>query len=152
MPEAHPSRHIDLTDPVGRMDRLLCELQAFAAQHQLPEAVVRDLHLALDEIVSNVVRHGCAAGRACHLAVDLAVQGDEVEVHVRDDADPFDPLQRLDPDPSLPLADRPIGGLGIYLVKQLMTEMRYSRDGGMNHLTLTKRWGAGDHDDRNSLD
>jgi anti-sigma regulatory factor (Ser/Thr protein kinase) len=124
------------------MDRLLRGLQTFSAHHGLPESVVQDIHLALDEIVSNVVVHGCAADRVCHISVDLAVQGDEIEVHVRDDADPFDPLQHPDPEPSLALSDRPIGGLGIYLVKKLMTEVRYRREGGVNHLTLTKRWGA----------
>ncbi len=142
MPEARAARHIDLTDPAGRMDRLLRELQAFSAQQGLPESVVQDIHLALDEIVSNVVLHGCAADRVCHIFVDLAVHDEEIEVHVRDDADPFDPLQKPDPDPRVPLSDRPIGGLGIYLVKKLMTEVRYCREDGVNHLALTKRWGA----------
>ncbi len=132
------------------MDRLLRELREFSAHHHLPENVVQDLHLALDEIVSNVVLHGCTADRACHISVDLAVDGDEVEVHVRDDADQFDPLQKPDPDPSLPLSDRPIGGLGIYLVKQLMSDVRYRREGGVNHLALTKRWRIADDADENT--
>ena len=142
MPDVRASRHIDLTDPGDRIDRLLRELQAFSAAHDLPENVVQDVHLALDEIVSNVVFHGCRADRVCHISVDLALDGHEIVVHVRDDADPFDPLQKPDPDPALPLSDRPIGGLGIYLVKQLMTDVHYRREDGVNHLTLRKRWGA----------
>jgi anti-sigma regulatory factor (Ser/Thr protein kinase) len=142
MPDARASRHIDLTEPGGRMDRLLGELQAFSAAHDLPEQVAQDVHLALDEIVSNVVLHGGRADRVCHISVDLALHGTEIEVLVKDDAEPFDPLQKPDPDPALPLTDRPIGGLGIYLVKQLMTDVRYRREGGFNHLTMTKRWDA----------
>ena len=122
------------------MDRLLRELQAFSTQHAVPETAAQDIHLALDEIVSNVVFHGCGGNRGCRITVDLELHGDRMEAHVRDDADAFDPLQRQDPEVGVPLSDRPIGGLGIYLVKTLMTEVHYHREDGVNHLALIKRW------------
>ena len=51
----------------------------------------------------------------------------------------FDPTRREDPDLSLPAEERPIGGLGIFLIKQLMDSVEYRREGGENLLILKKR-------------
>ena len=51
----------------------------------------------------------------------------------------FDPLQRTEPNVALPLAERPVGGLGIFLVRRVMDELHYSRESGRNRLTMAKK-------------
>jgi len=98
---------------------------------------VTNLHLVLDEIVSNIIRHGGGADADRHVDVSLAVNGDRVTVDVVDNGVAFDPLVRPGPNLDLPIAQRPIGGLGIHIVKALSETIAYHRDDGRNHLTLT---------------
>lgn len=80
--------------------------------------------LAFEEIAVNIVRHGSPT---TDVVVAIAFDEREVSLTFEDDGIPFDPLQQ--PDPRLPdsLEDAPIGGLGVMLVKQLSTRMRYER-------------------------
>ncbi|MEI9479990.1 MAG: ATP-binding protein, partial [Deltaproteobacteria bacterium] len=61
-----------------------------------------------------------------------------VSLTVQDDGRPFDPLYAQAPDIHSPLAERPVGGLGIYIVRKMMDEVRYEHRGGRNILTLVK--------------
>jgi anti-sigma regulatory factor (Ser/Thr protein kinase) len=61
-------------------------------------------------------------------------------VVISDEGKPYDPTQKEDPDINLPVEDRPIGGLGIFLIRQIMDEVKYSREDRQNRLTLVKRW------------
>jgi serine/threonine-protein kinase RsbW len=114
------------------------ELLAFATASGLPKDAIWRLEVALDEVLSNVVRHGSAGGRVGPIAVDLDIEGPRIEVVVTDDAPPFNPLEVQAPDASVPLEDRPMGGLGIALVKALMDEVTYERRDGRNRLTFRK--------------
>ena len=58
----------------------------------------------------------------------------------RDSGMPFDPLAKEDPDVTLPAEERQIGGLGIYMTKKAMDEMRYEYTNGQNVLTLIKNF------------
>jgi anti-sigma regulatory factor (Ser/Thr protein kinase) len=113
-------------------------LLAFAKSSGLPAEAIWRLEVALDEVLSNVVRHGLAAGRIGPIAVDLDIGTSRIEVVVTDDAPAFNPLEVQTPDPSVPLEERPIGGLGITLVKALMDEVTYERRDGRNRLTFRK--------------
>src|SRR5437764_1382370 len=102
------------------LHELLERFTDFAKRRRLPAAVRREVHLALDEIVSNVINHGCAGRRQCRFEVDVAIQPGALVVTVIDDGQPFDPLSAPKPAIDAPLAERPIGGLGVYLVQELM--------------------------------
>jgi anti-sigma regulatory factor (Ser/Thr protein kinase) len=73
------------------------------------------------------------------VGVDLVLEDGVLRVEIVDEAAAFDPLARPAPDTDQALEERPIGGLGIHIVKQLMDDVRYRREGGKNVLTLTKR-------------
>lgn len=99
--------------------------------------------LVIEEIVVNVVNYAYPEGIEGYL--DIAIEtvgegeGDTVTITFTDSGTPFNPLAKEDPDTSLALKDRPIGGLGILLVKKMMDDVTYTFDRGCNILKLTKR-------------
>jgi anti-sigma regulatory factor (Ser/Thr protein kinase) len=92
----------------------------------------------LEEIVTNVICHGCCDGSHASIEVELALQPDELVMTVEDSATPFDPLQAPAPDLEAALEDRPIGGLGVHLVRKLMDRVTYERRDGKNRLVMSK--------------
>jgi serine/threonine-protein kinase RsbW len=118
-------------------------LDAFSGEHRLPLETIQAAQVALDEILSNTVRSGYEPGTPPgEIEVRFGIRDGLLEILISDDARPFNPLEREDPDVSAPLEEKPIGGLGIYLVKRLMDVVEYERAGGRNRLRLGKRIGA----------
>jgi anti-sigma regulatory factor (Ser/Thr protein kinase) len=124
----------DLADLAGLADRV----ERFGAEQDLPANVVNAINVVLDEAVSNAINHGYDAGVRGEIAVRLRRGADRVEVEVEDDGRPFDPLQVPPPDLTLPLERRPIGGLGVHLIKNLMDEVSYAHQHGRNVLKMAK--------------
>jgi serine/threonine-protein kinase RsbW len=110
-------------------------LEAF---HPSKEALYLVL-LAIEEIVMNCITYGYDDGEKHTILIKLAIQNQHVAVTVIDDGHAFDPLALSPPDLSKALADRPIGGLGIYMLRSLADDMIYERRDHTNRLTLTKR-------------
>jgi serine/threonine-protein kinase RsbW len=97
-----------------------------------------DLTLAVEEAASNVIEHGYK-GRGGTLQVLFRVENGDVTVELRDQAKPFKPGKVGRPDETLPLEERPLGGLGLHLMHQLMDEVRYETLPDGNLLTMIKR-------------
>jgi anti-sigma regulatory factor (Ser/Thr protein kinase) len=94
--------------------------------------------LALEEIFINVVKHGTRPGRVPSVEVSLVAATDGVTMTIEDDSPQFDPLSLPAPDITAGLAERPVGGLGVFLVRQVMDEVTYQRVGNRNRLSMTK--------------
>lgn len=94
--------------------------------------------LSIDELLSNVIRYGLVEGRLSPIRVEVSLLADRIRVVIDHEGISFDPfVEAPTPDVSLPLEKRPIGGLGVFLVKSLMTSAEYERIGDCNHITLT---------------
>jgi serine/threonine-protein kinase RsbW len=124
--------------------RLAAEaFDAFASARGIPVEVVRSVQVALDEILSNTVRHGYGSrGEGGRIEIGFEVAGGILEVTIQDDAPAFDPLAAPVPDTTSGLADRPAGGLGILLTRRLMDDVEYERASGRNRVILRKRTGG----------
>jgi serine/threonine-protein kinase RsbW len=105
-----------LRNDMPEIERLAEDVTRFANQHGVPPEITGDLNLALEEVVANVIMHAYPQGGAHEIRV-----------------------QRTEPNVALPLAQRPVGGLGIFLVRRIMDELRYSREAGRNRLTMAKK-------------
>lgn len=105
----------------------------------LSERVLGDLRLAVDEAVTNVVLHGYGnAGGVVELR--MHADGDDVTVSILDRARRFDPDEVKTPQLDTPLKDRPAGGMGIFLIRQMTDQAEYlPRPGGGNEIRLLKR-------------
>lgn len=113
-------------------------LQAWSDRERLSDAARRRLLTALDEILSNVVRHGLG-NRPGVIEVTVSHDGNVLQAEVADAAPAFNPLLTPPPDISSPLEERQPGGLGIALVRALTDELTYERRDDRNRLTMTWR-------------
>lgn len=98
---------------------------------------LREIELVMEEVLVNVFNYAYPGepgdvGVTC----DVTTEG-RLRIEIADAGVPFDPLNRNDPDLEVDLAERGIGGLGIFFVKRLIGDVRYRREGGQNILTLT---------------
>lgn len=96
--------------------------------------------LGLEEVATNVVRHGGGEEGSSEIEIEVASSDDEIRVEVRDSGKAFDPFHEApEPDLDAGVEERKIGGLGVHFVKMLMDETSYSREAGRNHVTMIKR-------------
>ena len=114
-------------------------LQEFAVAVALDAAQVSTFELALEEIFMNIVMHGSRPGLAPRVEVSLDRDAESVTMTVEDDGPEFDPLSLPPPDVTASLADRKVGGLGVFLVRKMMDSVSYARIAGRNQLRMSKR-------------
>lgn len=109
-----------------------------AARHVHPD-MLYDIIFSLNEITTNVLVHGYPHEEGW-MQITLACDHHDLYVTIRDQAPAFNPTHLPDPDITLPLELRPLGGLGVYLTKELMDQVshRVTEDGG-NEITLLKK-------------
>jgi serine/threonine-protein kinase RsbW len=132
-----------LRNELAELERLFAAVTAWCQQNSIPSEMEYPVNLALDEIVSNVIRHGWKDGGEHQIQVQVYRRGDEVCAEVEDDGLPFNPLEAPAPDVTRPLEERPVGGLGIHLVRHIMDGLEYRRHGGKNLLIMKKNIGRG---------
>src|SRR4051812_3560217 len=132
---------VTITRGLGDLPRVIKAVDDFCESIAASPQDAHSLHLAIEEIVSNVLQHGYG-GMPRPLSLSLeTIAPNCVRAIVTDRAPPFDPLSRPDVDTSLPLDERPIGGLGVHLVKKLMDTTHYERRDGQNILTMELKLG-----------
>jgi anti-sigma regulatory factor (Ser/Thr protein kinase) len=110
----------------------------FAESMSWPDAATFKVKLVLEEILMNVISYGGNGGRKPRITLLLSQQNDLVSMEISDDGIAYDPLTAPPPDLESELDDRPIGGLGVHLVRELMDSVSYRFKDGRNHLLVTK--------------
>lgn len=124
--EADPERLSDITDAIEELGE---------RERWSPDFLFR-MNLVLEEMTLNVMTHGREAG-ASELEVAIVCEEDTVTVEISDDGPLFDPLQDAPvPDTDAALDDRPVGGLGVHLVREMMDEVSYRYEDGRNRLLI----------------
>ena len=104
----------------------------------LPESMNMPINLALEEAVSNVMLYAYP-NQSGQVLVEADKVGREITFSISDSGIPFDPTQQDEPDITKSVEERPIGGLGIFLVRQIMDDIHYKRKNNKNILTLIKK-------------
>lgn len=116
--------------------RLIETLEFELGKRGVPGHVTMDAVLVLEELATNALKYGATASREVQLSVEARRESDRVWLHVGDDGTCFDPLAASLPDLELPLGERPIGGLGVLLVRRLAREAVWRRQEGWNRLSF----------------
>jgi serine/threonine-protein kinase RsbW len=135
--QAKPLR---VKNQLSEVERVNVELRALWSSYAFPEDFEVPVTMCLEEVLSNVIRHGCLPGQDYDIQVCCRILDGGIEIEVSDDARPFDPLSLSSPDLSVPLEQRQAGGLGVFLVRRMMDEVRYEHRNGRNHLRFRKYW------------
>jgi len=119
----------------GQVRDFLCECKA-------PDASAFLADLVIEELVTNTIKYGYDDKDAHRIHVSVKFHDGVLCIEVRDNGHAFDPLAQEAPDLTLPADERPIGGLGIHLVRQMTDDVRYERRGDENIVTATKTFPA----------
>lgn len=121
------------------LDDLREFVAAVARANGFDEREIYSLQLAADEAASNIIEHAYAGMPDAEFDVSCEMRGDALAITMRDEGRPFDMESVKDPDLKADLNERQIGGLGIYLMRKLMDEVRYQSTKSGNVLVMIKR-------------
>lgn len=127
-----------VTNELSELSRVTEALAQFADAEALPARVRFELELAVEEILVNVLKYGYDDDQAHSIALSVRYEEGLLSAEISDDGRPFNPLEVAAPDVDAPPGERPLGGLGIYLVKQTMDRLSYRREAGRNYLLMQK--------------
>ncbi len=112
-----------------------CVIEEFSARAGLDSKTTHEVMLAVDEAVSNVIKHSYKGAPDQKISLRCEEVEGGVEVEVRDQGEPFDPAERETPPPD----ELRAGGRGVYLIRSVMDEVEYRRDGSTNCVRMRKR-------------
>jgi len=132
------SEHRLRNDP-GEARQVGAWVEAFVRRAGLSAEVQNALDLSLVEWITNVISYGYEDEREHSITLRFKAEAGEVCVEVEDDGKEFNPLLHPPADTTAPLETRPIGGLGIHMMRKLMDVVQYQRTNGRNVVTLRKR-------------
>jgi sigma-B regulation protein RsbU (phosphoserine phosphatase) len=135
--------HIVIRNNVADLAALTAAVERVGAEHGIPEAARFQLEVALDEIVSNVIKYAWPEGGVHDIEIRITARDDKVEVEIVDDGRMFDPRDAPKRDKPVPGERPPPGGVGVQMTRQLVDHVGYARIGNRNHTTLTKLWAEG---------
>ena len=137
--DCRDTRILSLDNQVSELTKLSAFVEQTCSEAGIDQTLTMSINLALEEAVSNVIFYAFPKGETGHrITVKFTLRGNELRYTIFDRGIPFNPLARADADITLSAEDRNIGGLGIFLVKQIMDRVEYERKGAENILKLTK--------------
>lgn len=132
-------RTLELKNDIAEIPQLSAFIDTFAEEAGIDFSLVMSLQLALEEAVVNVMEYAYPKGTVGKVLVTASAEGDDLEFVISDTGKAFDPTAKAEVNVDLGVEDRPIGGLGIHLVRNIMDSVAYERKDGKNILTLRKR-------------
>lgn len=131
-----------IKNDMRELERLHQWLEEMKELCKFSEALYRSVQLACDEWVTNVISYAFPDGGEHRIVIFLEWDGHRCKILVKDDGVAYNPLEREEVDVELSLEERPIGGLGIHLIKSMIDELHYERCDQHNRLTMIKYEGV----------
>ena len=129
---------LTLPNDIETIPQLSEFVETFCEEQMVDMSITLSLNLAIEEAVVNVMSYAYPAGTYGEVLVKAIADDKVLTFIISDNGIPFDPTAKADVDTSLSAEERPIGGLGIHLVKQIMDSVDYQYTDGQNVLTLKK--------------
>ena len=133
-----PTTHIVIRNNIADLAVLTTAMERVGAEHGMQEQSLFQLQVALDEIVSNVIKYAWPEGGAHDIEIRITARDEGIEVEIIDDGRMFDPREAPKRNKPLPGQRPQPGGVGVQMTKQLVDRIDYARIGNRNHTTLTK--------------
>lgn len=133
------SKQIQINNDLSELERLNLLVEEFGGENNFKTEEEYAIYLCLEEMVTNVISYAWPEGGEHTITIRLSVDDEFIKVEIEDGGQEFNPVKAGQPDTTLPAEKRPIGGLGIHLVKQTMDDMFYQRVEDRNILILKKK-------------
>ena len=133
------SRSLKLTNNLDEVPQLAAFVDEVCEAIGLDMSLTMSLNLAIEEAVVNVMDYAYPTGKKGDILIEAKANDQCLKIVIIDWGTPFDPTTKAEVDTTLSAEERPIGGLGIHLVRQIMDSINYERIDGKNVLTLRKR-------------
>ena len=126
---------------VDNLDKVLAFVDGELEKLDCPMKEQMQIDVAVEELFVNIASYAYAPGEGdATVQVEAAQENRSVTITFIDRGVPYNPLAKPDPDITLSAEERMIGGLGIYMVKKSMDDMKYEYRGGKNNLAIMKKW------------
>ncbi|MEJ5301193.1 MAG: ATP-binding protein [Thermodesulforhabdaceae bacterium] len=124
---------------IGHLQSFLDIVEGFAKSLSFPASKTQKLVLIMEEALLNVVNHAYGGEEPGPVEVRCWEEDESIMLEIRDKGRPFNPVDAPDPDLTAGVTERPIGGLGIFLIKKIADEVKYRREKDENILTMIIR-------------
>jgi serine/threonine-protein kinase RsbW len=131
-------KELKLKNQVGEFERVNTFVAEICEELHLDAELQMNLNLVMEEMVSNVIFYAYPQGATADIELLAECDGKELTFVLSDQGIAFDPTQKEDADPDVNPVDRELGGMGIYIVKNIMNQVSYQRLKGKNLLTMKK--------------
>ena len=131
-------KEIRIKNQVGELERVNQFVEEIGEELGLDMELQMNLNLVMEEMVSNVIFYAYPEGSTADIELVAESDGKELTFVLSDKGKEFDPTAKIDADPDVNPAERDIGGMGIYIVKNIMNQVTYQRLEGKNLLTMKK--------------
>ena len=132
-------KEICIKNQVGELERVTQFVEEIGEELKLDMELQMNLNLVMEEMVSNVIFYAYPEGKTADIELHAECNGKELTFVLSDQGKEFDPTLKEDTDTNVNPAEREIGGLGIYIVKNIMNQVTYQRLEGKNLLTMKKK-------------
>jgi len=114
------------------------EIKELAEKWDLPPALAMNINLAIEEALTNIIFYAFPDNGKHEIKLSISFSNNMLTIKITDHGISFNPLSQQQPELTLPADERTVGGLGIFLISQLMDQMHYTREKNQNILTLNK--------------
>ncbi|PKP19824.1 MAG: hypothetical protein CVU04_05175 [Bacteroidetes bacterium HGW-Bacteroidetes-20] len=132
-------KNLTLLNDISQISLLQSFIDEVGEEIGLEKSLVLKLNLALEEAVSNIILYAYPKEMGKKIMVSVALKNNDLIFTITDTGIPFDPTLSENPNIEISAEERPIGGLGIFLIKQIMNEVTYTRIHDINVFTMKKK-------------
>ncbi len=132
------SKQLVLKNAISEVRVLSNTVKEFCKENSLSGEITHDIHLALEEIFSNIVFYGFCDQDKHQIAISFSLRNNTLVLEIKDDGIPFNPMESKMPDLEIPIEERVTGGMGIHIASGLMDEIEYFRKQNKNILVMKK--------------
>lgn len=138
MEKVRLQRSLTLPNDINTIPQLNEFIDTVCEELEIDMALAMSLNLAMEEAVVNVMDYAYPAGTEGEVCIEAVAEEAQLHFIISDSGVPFDPTAKEEVDTTLSAEERPIGGLGIHLIRQLMDDICYEHKDGKNILRLSK--------------
>jgi len=134
----HSEVKVTVKNRIEDLLRVNSLFESFATQHDISGRLRYHLLVSIEEILTNIIKYGFDEEGVHPIHITFRRVEEQIEMEFEDRGREFNPLEIGEPDLDSPIEDRQLGGLGIHLVKKMVDEAKYRREGDRNILLLRK--------------